>query len=116
MTSGKPSLTLENQKKKPKTKIMANVIQSVATSNSLTYEIFEKPLLEDPTIESLPFNFAFTTFNSKDLYFNTQLDKIMKKKGNCGWNFQGGAQFTKKTVNPVLNVFMINRKFYLACL
>lgn len=80
---------------------MANVITSVTTSSSLEYEVFLKPLLDDPAIQNLPFDFIVGKFQSKDLYFNTQLDKISVKKVACGWTYNGGATFTKKTITPV---------------
>lgn len=80
---------------------MANVITSVTASSSLEYEIFLKPLLDDPQIQNLPFDFIVGKFQSRDLYFNTQLDKISEKKVACGWTYNGGATFTKKTITPV---------------
>lgn len=80
---------------------MANVIASPATTNSLEYDVYMKPLLDDPQIQSLPFDFIVGKFLDRDLYFNTQLDKISYKKVACGWTFGGGATFTKKTISPV---------------
>lgn len=80
---------------------MANVIASPATTAALEYEVYIKPLLDDPQIQSLPFDFIVGKFIGRELYFNTQLDKISYKKIACGWDFKGGATFTKKTVTPV---------------
>jgi len=80
---------------------MANVISSVAAPASLEWDIIIKPLLDDPQIQALPFDFIFGPFLNRDLYFNTQLDKISVKKVACGWTFNGGAEVTKKTLVPI---------------
>lgn len=80
---------------------MANVIASPATVAALEYQVYMKPLLEDPMIDTLPFDFIVGKFLNRELYFNTQLDKISYKKVACGWDFKGGATFTKKTITPV---------------
>lgn len=80
---------------------MANVIASVETTSSTEWELFLKPLLDDPQIQNLPFDFLVGKFLSRDLYFNTQLDKISYKKVLCGWTFSGSTSFTKKTITPV---------------
>jgi hypothetical protein len=80
---------------------MANVITSVAVQAKPEFELFLKPLLDDPKINQLPFDLIVGKYQGQELYFNTQLDKITSKKVTCGWNFSGSAAFTKKTITPV---------------
>lgn len=80
---------------------MANVINSVDSNSSLDYSVYIKPLLDSAAISALPFDLLYGKFKSRDIYFNTDLDKIAVKKVACGWDFKGGAEFTKKTVTPV---------------
>lgn len=80
---------------------MANVIATVTAPASMEWELYLKPLLDDPQIQNLPFDIIVGKFLNKDLYFNTQLDKISTKKIACGWTFAGGAEVTKKTITPV---------------
>jgi hypothetical protein len=80
---------------------MANVISSVPVQETELYDLYLKPYLDDPQIQSLPFDFLIGAFKNRELYFNTQLDKIMSKKIVCGWNFNGSTTFAKKTLNPV---------------
>lgn len=80
---------------------MANVITSIAQQTSPEFELFLKPLIEDPRIDQLPFDLVMTKFQGKDLFFNNNLDKITTKKVSCGWTSGGSVDFIKKTVNPV---------------
>lgn len=80
---------------------MANVIASPATLAAPEYNVYIKPFIEDPVINTLPFDFIMGKFLNRELYFNTQLDQISYKKVACGWTFAGGATITKKTVTPV---------------
>jgi hypothetical protein len=80
---------------------MANVITSVAVQAKPEFELFLKPLLDDPKINQLPFDLIVGKYQGQELYFNTQLDKITSKKVTCGWDFSGSASFTKKTITPV---------------
>jgi hypothetical protein len=80
---------------------MANLIVSVPTQETAEYDLYLKPYLNDPQIQSLPFDFMVGAFKNRELYFNTQLDKIASKKVACGWNFVGGTNFAKKTLSPV---------------
>jgi hypothetical protein len=80
---------------------MANVITSVAVQAKPEFELFLKPLLDDPKINQLPFDLIVGKYQGQELYFNTQLDKITSKKVSCGWTFSGNSSFTKKTITPV---------------
>lgn len=81
---------------------MANLITSVSTKGSSEYELFIKPFLEDPIISSLPMTFKMAKLGlPRDVYFNTQLDKVARGKTTCGWDFVGGAAFTKKPLTPI---------------
>lgn len=78
---------------------MGNVITSVPLSESLEYQVYLKPYLEDPLINKLPFDIIVGKMK-RDLYFNEHLDKITSKKVACGWTFATGNPFTKKTLEP----------------
>jgi len=81
---------------------MANLITSVSTKGSSEYELFIKPFLEDPIVSSLPMTFKQAKLGlPRDVYFNTQLDKVARGKTTCGWDFVGGAAFTKKPLTPI---------------
>jgi hypothetical protein len=80
---------------------MANVITSVATQEKPEFQLFLKPLLDDPQINQLPFDLIVGKYQGQELYFNTQLDKITTKKVACGWTFAGATSFTKKTITPI---------------
>lgn len=80
---------------------MANLITSVDSIATSEYELYLKPLLNDPQFQSLPFNFAYGNM-PRDIFFNTNADKITGAKTGCGWTFRGDSvTFNKKTLNPV---------------
>jgi hypothetical protein len=80
---------------------MANVILSVSEQETEQYDLYLKPMLDDPAIQSLPFDFLVGAFKNRELYFNTQVDKIASLKTTCGWTFDGTSAFVKKTLEPV---------------
>lgn len=80
---------------------MASVITNIPESNSLEYEVMVAPLLDDPSIQALPFTMIVATLNKYEIYFNTNLDKITVDKNTCGWEFKGAMEFTKKVIEPV---------------
>ena len=76
---------------------MANLITSVESIETTEYELRVKPLLSDPLITALPFDVAYGNM-PKDIFFNSNADKITGAKSACGWSFKGTATtFTKKT-------------------
>lgn len=80
---------------------MANLITSVDSIETSEYELYLKPLLNDPQFQSLPFNFAYGNM-PRDIFFNTNADKITGAKTGCGWTFRGDSvTFEKKTLNPI---------------
>lgn len=80
---------------------MANLITSVPTVDTTTWDVYFKPLLDDPRINALPFNISIGNM-PKNIYFNTNADKITGAKTACGWSFKGdGVTFTKKTLTPI---------------
>jgi hypothetical protein len=79
---------------------MANAITSVATFDGLNDSLYLKPFTNDPDVAQLGFDVKVAKV-PLHLYFNTQLSKITKEKVACGWDFQGGANVTKKTLTPV---------------
>lgn len=80
---------------------MANVINTVPVQETEGYNLYVKPLLDDPQIQSLPFDMLVGPFKNHELYFTQNLDKISSKKVACGWNFNGSTDVTKKTLVPV---------------
>jgi len=79
---------------------MANFITSMPTNDSLAYEVYIKPLFENPKINALPFDVVVGKVG-KDLYFNSPFNSFPSLKTSCGWDFVAGAEFVKKTLNPV---------------
>jgi len=80
---------------------MANLITSVPTIDTTTWDVFFKPLLDDPRINMLPFDIHIGNM-PKNIFFNNNIDKITGAKATCGWSFKGGmATFTKKTLTPI---------------
>lgn len=80
---------------------MANLITSVDSIETSEYELYLKPLLNDPQFQQLPFNFAYGNM-PRDIFFNTNADKITGAKTGCGWEFRGDSvTFEKKTLNPI---------------
>lgn len=79
---------------------MANAINTVATFEGKNDELYLKPFTNDPTIAQLGFDVKVAKVPLL-LYFNSQLSKITKEKVACGWDFQGAASVTKKTLSPV---------------
>lgn len=80
---------------------MANVITSIAEQATEKYDLYVKPLLDDPKINALPFDIMVGEFKNRELYFTNNLDKITVKKVTCGWDFKTGLAVTKKTVTPI---------------
>lgn len=81
---------------------MANLITSVESINTQDYELLVKPFLDDPQIQSLPFDFIFGNMPREIHYNPNSLDKITGLKSACGWNNKGdGISFLKKTLTPI---------------
>jgi hypothetical protein len=80
---------------------MANLITSVPAIETPTWEVYFKPLLNDPLINKLPFDLSIGNM-PKDIFFNGNADKITGAGSTCGWSVKGdGLAFTKKTLDPV---------------
>lgn len=80
---------------------MANLITSVPTMDTTVWDVYFKPLLDDPRISALPFDISIGNM-PKNIFFNNNVDKITGAKSACGWSFKGDmASFTKKTLTPV---------------
>lgn len=79
---------------------MANAVTTIADNNSLAYEIFWKPLLNDPKINALPFT-LHTGKIGKELYFDAEFSGHPTIKADCGWDFKTGSAITKKALDPV---------------
>lgn len=80
---------------------MANLITSVPTMDTTIWDVYFKPLLDDPKINALPFDISIGNM-PKNVFFNNNIDKITGAKSSCGWSFKGDmASFTKKTLTPI---------------
>lgn len=80
---------------------MANIITSVPAQATEKYDLYVKPLLDDPKINALPFDIIVGKYQSRELHFTRNVDKITTKKVACGWDFPSGGAFTKKTITPI---------------
>lgn len=79
---------------------MANAVTAIADNNSLAYEVFWKPLLNDPKINSLPFSLNAGKIG-KELYFDAEFTAHPTIKADCGWDFKTGSAITKKALDPI---------------
>ena len=80
---------------------MGNLITSVPSITTTEYDVYIKPLLDDPQINQLPLAFTYGNM-PREIFFNSNLDKITGAGGSCGWTTKGsGVAFTKKTLNPI---------------
>lgn len=79
---------------------MANAVTTIATNNSIPYELFYKPLLEDPKINALPFTIHFGKIG-KEMYFDAEFTDTPTIKATCGWDYKDGTAITKKALDPV---------------
>ena len=79
---------------------MANAVTTIADNNSLAYEVFWKPLLNDPKINALPFDIISGKIG-KELYFDSEFTDSPTIKAACGWDYKTGTGITKKALDPV---------------
>ena len=79
---------------------MANAVTTIAENNSLAYEVFWKPLLNDPKINALPFALHSGKIG-KELYFDSEFTDTPTIKAACGWDYKDGTGITKKALDPV---------------
>lgn len=80
---------------------MANLITSVQSIATQEYNVYVEPMLNNPTLKSLPFDFLYGNM-PRELHFLGHTDKITGAKTACGWSFKGdGTTGTKKTLNPI---------------
>ncbi|CAB4218348.1 hypothetical protein UFOVP1605_21 [uncultured Caudovirales phage] len=79
---------------------MANAVTTIAENNSLAYEVFWKPLLNDPKINALPFALHSGKIG-KELYFDSEFTDTPTIKATCGWDYKDGTGITKKALDPV---------------
>jgi hypothetical protein len=79
---------------------MANAVTALPANGSIPYEVFVKPLLNDPKINALPFDILFGKIG-KELYFDTEFTDHPTIKTTCGWDYKDGTEITKKSLNPV---------------
>jgi len=77
-----------------------DAFSSLPDNNSLAYEVFWKPLLNDPKINALPFVIHAGKIG-KELYFDTQFTDVPTIKTTCGWDWKDGKPVTKKALDPV---------------
>jgi hypothetical protein len=79
---------------------MANAVTSLPANGSIPYEMFWKPLLNDPKINALPFD-VLSGKIGKELYFDAEFTSAPSIKTSCGWDYKAGTGITKKALNPV---------------
>lgn len=80
---------------------MANLITSVPTVTTQQWDVYFKPLLNDPLIQALPFDLSIGVM-PREIFFNTNADKITGTKTACAPSFKGTmSTFTKKTLTPI---------------
>lgn len=79
---------------------MANAITSLPENGSIPFELFWKPLLNDPKINALPFDIINGKIG-KELYFDAEFTAHPTIKASCGWTYATGTGITKKSLNPV---------------
>lgn len=79
---------------------MANAVTSLPANGSVPYEMFWKPLLNDPKINALPFD-VISGKIGKELYFDSEFTSAPTIKASCGWDYKTGTGITKKSLNPV---------------
>jgi len=79
---------------------MANAVTSLPANGSIPYEMFWKPLLNDPKINALPFD-VLSGKIGKELYFDAEFTSAPTIKASCGWDYKVGTGITKKALNPV---------------
>ena len=78
---------------------MANAVTSLPANGSIPYEVFWKPLLNDPKINSLPFVLHAGKIG-KELYFDAEFTAEPTLKATCGWDYKTGTAITKKALDP----------------
>lgn len=79
---------------------MANAVTALPANGSIPYELFWKPLLNDPRINSLPFVLHSGKIG-KELYFDAEFTAEPTIKATCGWDYKTGSPITKKALDPV---------------
>lgn len=79
---------------------MANAVTSLPGNDSIAYEVFWKPLFNDPKVSALPFD-VITGKIGKKLYFDSEFTDTPSIKADCGWNYKTGTGITKKELSPV---------------
>lgn len=77
-----------------------DAFSTVPESGSLAYEVFWKPLIEDPKINALPFTIHYGKIG-KELYFDKEFTDHPTIKAACGWDWKDGTPITKKALDPV---------------
>lgn len=78
---------------------MANAVTSLPANGSIPYEVFWKPLLNDPKINALPFDIISGKIG-KELYFDAEFTAVPTLKATCGWDYKTGTAITKKALDP----------------
>lgn len=79
---------------------MANAITALPANGSIPYEVFWKPLLENPKINALPFDIISGKIG-KELYFDSEFTSTPSIKATCGWDYKAGTPITKKALDPI---------------
>jgi len=64
---------------------MANAVTSLPENGSIPYEVFWKPLLNDPKINALPFSLHSGKIG-REMYFDAEFSGAPTLKTTCGVN------------------------------
>jgi hypothetical protein len=78
---------------------MANAVTSLPENGSIPYEVFWKPLLNDPKINALPFSLHSGKIG-REMYFDAEFSGAPTLKTTCGWTYGTGSAITKKALDP----------------
>jgi len=77
-----------------------DAFSTIAANDSFAYEVFWKPLLNDPKVNALPFQLNVGKIGKK-LYFDAEFTDHPTIKATCGWDWKDGTPITKKALDPV---------------
>jgi hypothetical protein len=68
-------------------------------NNSIAWELFYQPLVENPPVQGLGMNFIEGKIG-RELYFDSKYGSLGTPKTECGFNFRPGTGWAKKDLNP----------------
>lgn len=87
---------------------MGNIVTSIPANNSLPYEVFFEPLLEEIKVNALPFNYYIGKVG-REIYLKSPAVYEPTLKTTCGWTYATGNGFVKKALDPAELDFSIEQ-------